>query len=228
MTQNEGLTSVAKPDFDPKDPVQVAVKVSQLENAILGAQRAFNDTARNLGGSIDGMRDDLKSVSNRLGDIARLNAEIHQAQNHHDRGLERAFTAIRELSETTKARFAEEEEDLESWKRRYEEERDRWRNAHEEDNRKTRERMILWSGVATGISLLAATLGLMTAFLYNSDKIAAETDRRRIEAQGQATASRIESEMRAKTDADAKAIREIERYLTQEGTISNRPYTPNR
>lgn len=228
MSPHRGHGIVGKPDFDPSDPVQVAVKVTQLESAILGSQREFTRTAESLNDNVEGMREELKAVVKGLGELTRVNGDMHNAQTNQDRGLERAFAAIRELGESTRSRFTDAEEDLEAWKRRYEEERDRWRSAHEEDNRKTREKMILWSGIASGVSLLATTLVLVLLFIYTSDKAAAELDRRRIEQTTAATASRIESEMRAKTDADAKAIREIERYLTQEGTISNRPYTPSR
>lgn len=197
-------------DFDPSDPLQVAVKVVRMEEKL-------EHTASNLGKNVEGMRDDLRRVGDRIAEMNQRNAESHAAQLGHSSGLERAFAAIRELAETTSSRFESERDELEDWKR-----------LHEEDNRKTREKMILWSGIATGVSTLATTLITILIFVYNNDRTTAEQDRRRIEAEAKARAVQIENEMRANSASQARAIREVERYLTQEGTISNRPYTPSR
>ncbi|QYW02134.1 putative membrane protein [Stenotrophomonas phage Sonora] len=157
--------------FDPSDPIQVAVRMTELEMRLDNSLNIFRI-------SIDGLRGDLKEV----------------------------LSAVRSR-----------DEDFETW-----------RTAHEEDNRKTRERLIMWSGVATGISILATALVGAILAIYTGDKAALKQDFARLERTQATDATRIESNLNGRADANAAAIREIERYLTQEGTVSGRPYVPNR
>lgn len=215
---------IAGMNFDPSDPIQVAVKVTQLEGALVRSQEAFTNTAGDLSRGIEGLRADLRGVADQLKELPKLATN----QDNQNSGLGRAFKAIEELAQQTRASFADRDEDLDAWKARYEAERDRWRTAHEDDNRKTREKMILWNGVAIGFSLLASTLVGAGLYIYSGDKTAARENAARIERTHAADVARLEATINGRADANAAAIREMERYLTQEGTVSGRPYVPSR
>lgn len=211
-------------NFDPSDPIQVAVKVTQLEGALVRSQEAFNQTAGDLSRSINGLRSDFRNVADQLKELPKLATN----QDNQNSGLARAFRAIEELAQQTRVSFADRDKDMEAWKERYEAERDRWRTAHEEDNRKTRERMILWNGVAMGISVIASALVSAILYIYVGDKAAARETTARLERTQAAEDARLETTINSRSNANEAAIREIERYLTQEGTVSGRPYVPSR
>lgn len=179
------------PNFDPTDPVQVAVKMARLE-------AEHTATTERFGQALLDVKTELRSVGDSLKDLAKLGS----AQENHSSGLARAFEAIRALAEETRNGFSERDEGLESWKEK-----------HTAENQQTRERLILWNGVAIGISLLATTLVTMMVYIYVGDKQAAASATARVEV---------------KAEGNAAALQDVERYLTQEGALSNRPYTPSR
>lgn len=178
-------------NFDPSDPVQVAVKLVRLEEAHAALMERHGEALR-------GVQAELRGVGDQLRDLTKLGS----AQENHSAGLARAFEAIRALAEETRNGFSERDEGLESWKEK-----------HTAENQQTRERLILWNGVAMGISILATTLVALLVYVYVGDKQAAAGATARVEA---------------KADRNGDRLQDVERYLTQEGALSNRPYTPGR
>lgn len=204
--------------FDPTDPLQVAVKVTRLEDQLVRSQESFNHTAEALRDGVEGLRSDLRGVADQLKELPKLAA----GQQSQDNGLGRAFKAIENLANETSTRFRERDQSLQTWCDDYEKERDRWRTSHEEDNRNTREKLILWNGVGIGISLLATTLVGTILYIYAGDKAAQREAVARVEA-------RVEADKVAatnRTEANGARLTEVERYLTQEGTANGRPYVP--
>lgn len=216
---------MAKPDsapvlnFDPSDPLQVAVKITQMEGVLARAQEGFNVASQTMNQGMADLRTEIRAVSDQLKDLPKL----ANAQEGHGSGLERAFKAIENLANETNRSFRERDDDLDAWKERYEAERDRWRSTHEEDNRKTREKLILWNGVGLGISLLASALVGTVLYIYTGDKAAARDALARLESKQDAANQAAV----ARSDRNGSRLTEVERYLTQEGTISGRPYVPS-
>lgn len=196
-------------NFDPQDPIQVAVKITQMEAAHLASQDRFNVTAANLNEGISGLRQEVRAMVDQLRDLSKLG----HAQEGHSQGLARAFEAIEKLAKQTEQGFSERDDGLETWKEK-----------HVAENQQTRERLILWNGVATGVSLLATALVAIMVYVYTGDKAVAAANVARVEREAKEAAQKAQ----ATADANAAAYREVERYLTQEGTIAGRPYVPNR
>lgn len=170
------------PGFDPSDPVQVAVRITQLEGQIARSQDNFTQTAQDLNRNIEGMRNDVRA-------------------------------AVEEIRTSHSKRDGEWED---------------WRRTHEADNQKTRDQMVRWNGIAVGVSVLSTALMGTILTIYLGDKAVARENLARVERTQTAEIARLESNLNNRADTNAAAIREIERYLTQEGTVSGRPYVPSR
>lgn len=205
--------------FDPTDPVQVAVKVTRLEEGMLRSQDAFNTTAEALREGMDGMRGDLRGVAEQLKELPRL---AHSQQNQ-DNGLGRAFKAIENLANETRKSFENRDGTMNQWCRDYEDERDRWRTSHEEDNRNTREQLIRWNGIGVGISILSTALVGTILYIYAGDKAAMRETIAKMEAREETAHAAIN----ARVERNSGRVGEVERYLTQEGTVDGRPYVPS-
>lgn len=194
-------------EFDPSDPVQVAVKLTKLEGALAAAQQAFSQTANNLTQSMGALQTEVRAVADQVRDLAK----ISHKQDGHEAGLNRAFEAIRDLARETTRRFSDQAEDLEGWRSKYEAERDLWRSNHEADNRKTREKLILWNGVGLGFSMLSTVLVALLTYVYLGDKQVAADDRARIERQSYENHIRFER----LDEQHSNAIRALEREVAR-------------
>lgn len=194
-------------EFDPSDPVQVAVKLTQLEGAVAAAQQAFSQTATNLTQGMGALQTEVRAVAEQVRDLAK----IGHKQDGHEAGLNRAFEAIRDLARETTRRFSDQAEDLEGWRSKYEAERDLWRSNHEADNRKTREKLILWNGVGLGFSMLSTVLVALLTYVYLGDKQVAADERARIERQSDDRHARLD---RSDEQHNA-AIRALERDVAR-------------
>lgn len=194
-------------EFDPSDPVQVAVKLTKLEGTLAAAQQAFSQTANNLTQSMGALQTEVRAVADQVRDLAK----ISHKQDGHEAGLNRAFEAIRDLARETTRRFSDQAEDLEGWRSKYEAERDLWRSNHEADNRKTREKLILWNGVGLGFSMLSTVLVALLTYVYLGDKQVAADDRARIERQASENHTRFER----LDDQHSNAIRALEREVAR-------------
>lgn len=207
------MTAKSSLPFDPKDPVALLGRILQVETQLTLAQQSFDQTAKGLSENLSGLRGDIKELSEQMRELPRLT----DAQDAQNEAQERAFRAIKELGEKTQDAFRYRDEAFNDW-----------REKHEADNRNTREKLILWNGVGIGISMLAACLVGTVLYIYNEDKAATRIALAKAEQKHLEDVTRIENGARGNSAVNAAAIAEIERYLTQEGTVNGRPYVPPR
>ena len=183
-----------RPDFS--NPADIAVEVSELKGAFALLQAQNNGAIQNLTGSVQALQAEIRNVGKKVEEVTRL--QVHQEA--HSEGLARAFKAIGDLAESTRAGFEQQRENI-----------DAWRVQHVRDNNDTRDKVMRFSGVALVVSTVA---GLMVGVvMWYSDKVDAA-----------ASGERTQTELTLK-DNSAR-IRSIEYYLSQGGSTPDKRYSP--
>lgn len=142
--------------IDLRDPVMIAVKITELEgkNQLLGQQ--VTTGLKTLFDQIASLQGDFREVETLARDI---HSRQHQIQEHSS-GLERLAKAIERQTEFDT----------------------KWRKDHEAENKVVADRVTLWRGVIIGVCLLAGLLASATIYIVQSRFDDAAQERVRIDA----------------------------------------------
>lgn len=200
-------------NFDPNDPLQVAVKITRMQEQLARTQEVFTETVAGFKQSMEGLRSDFRDVSAILRDIPK----IVQQQDQQQAALDRAFNGLRGLRDDVNRKVERGEEDAKkAWE------------AQTERLNKINTKLNVWTGVGMGLSLMSSLLIGTLIYIYRTEQSAAIQRTTAIETRLQA---QRDSDVRRLDEAQGEtraSVREMERYLTQEGTVNGRPYVPTR
>jgi hypothetical protein len=187
------------------DPAVLAIQLAETKGDVQSLQQALANATQNFGSTLQSVQIDIRSISQKMDGMATLSAR----QETMDDEIERAFTAIEKLAESSK----------EKWDQHYEEQSG-YRATRDGEIRASREKLILWGGVCLGFSVLAATLTAIVAWSVNSRFTAQENALGKLDL-------RLDKHIEKSTEDHEQAavrIEKVEKYLIRGGRAPAEPY----
>ena len=190
---------------DKFDPAVIALALQETKGDVQNLQQALANATQNLGATMQSVQVDIRHISGKMDSMATLSAR----QETMDDEIERAFTAIEKLAESSKEKWDEHYADQNGY-----------RSTRDTEIRASREKLILWGGVCLGFSILAATLTAIVAWSVNSRFTNQARDLDKLDV-------RLDKHIEVSTE-DHKAatarIDKIEKYLIRGGKNPDEPY----
>jgi hypothetical protein len=188
----------------PLDAAEQAVRMAEMEGKqeLLASEVRSNMVA--FRSSMEAMQADVRTMANAVRDLASLSHSNESNKEAIDE-VKASVNALTERLERWSEAFSSENK--ERWEK-HDRERDKWRTAHEADNQRTKDRMILWTGI--GFSFLLLGGAVVSGFVYFLNMRFAESDADVERVERAAELSRID---RTKM---MESIHRIELYIAEE------------
>lgn len=207
------------------DVAQQAIDITELK----GAQQLL---AQQVKSSVDNVTSSLNNVQLEMRNVASKVSELAGLQHSHDSNS-RAISEVKSSVSALGAKLETWFEDFETaqahkWEK-HEQDRDAWRAAHEADNRRTREKIILWTGM--GFSFLLLGGAIVSGFLWVMNDRFSQQNAEAARTNAAMDSDRKRSEMAIAANRDRiEAIKdkqhEVELYLARGGATPRVPYNP--
>lgn len=144
-------------DTDFNDPLQVAVRVLQVENTVSQLALSVTNTSQNLSSSIQSMQTELHTLVKSVNELSTKTLE----HNSHSDGLMRAFKALGDLAILVDG-ITKESID--------------WRTKHVAENSQVEKSIAKKSAFALGLSCsITAILGLCV-YIYQTERTNLQRD----------------------------------------------------
>lgn len=194
---------------DPFDPAVIALRLVEVEGRVDQTQQALTNATQNMGSAVQSMQIDVRHLVGKMDGLATMTARQAAMEDE----IERAFTAVRELADASKEKWDE-----------HHQEQSGYRQARDHEIRSSREKLILWGGIVSGFSILAAALTAIVAWSVNSRFENQARDHDKLDERVERNSRRIDD-----MDKDhGDKINNMEKYLIRGGAAgTGTPYNGN-